>query len=138
MREKTLPSQTLPDFQQYLLSRKLVPGKSATFYAYWTNRYLTFTKRLKNADAAEALRLFLEDRQSRENIADWRVQQAKGAIQLYSDHFHGGKMAGIDEADAKTPLAPFDKDLVIVGPLGVEWLRRGEARILFNNLSVSR
>jgi hypothetical protein len=28
-------------------------------------------------------------------------------IQLYSDHFHGGKMAGIDEADAKTPLSPF-------------------------------
>ena len=30
MREKMLPSQTLPDFQQYLLSRKLVPGKSVT------------------------------------------------------------------------------------------------------------
>jgi len=30
MREKKLPSQTLPDFQQYLLSRKLVPGKSVT------------------------------------------------------------------------------------------------------------
>ena len=27
MREKKLPSQTLPDFQQYLLSRKLVPEK---------------------------------------------------------------------------------------------------------------
>jgi len=70
MREKMLPSQTLPDFQQYLLSRKLVPEKSVTFYAYWANRYLTFLKRLKNADAAEALRLFLEDLQSRENIAD--------------------------------------------------------------------
>jgi hypothetical protein len=46
-----LPSQTLPDFQQYLVSRKLAPGKSVTFYAYWANRYLTFSKRLKNADA---------------------------------------------------------------------------------------
>jgi len=60
MREKKLPSQTLSDFQQYLLSRKLVPEKSVTFYAYWANRYLTFSKRLKNADAAEALRRFLE------------------------------------------------------------------------------
>jgi hypothetical protein len=34
MREKKLPSQTLPDFQQYLLSRKLVPEKSVTFYAF--------------------------------------------------------------------------------------------------------
>jgi len=95
MREKKLPSQTLPDFQQYLLSRKLVPGKSVTFYAYWANRYLTFSKRLKNTDAAEALRRFLEDLQSRENIADWQIQQAKEAIQLYTDHFHGGKKAGI-------------------------------------------
>ena len=57
MREKMLPSQTLPDFQQYLLSRKLVPEKSVTFYADWANRYLTFSKRLKNADAAEAPRI---------------------------------------------------------------------------------
>jgi len=35
MREKMLPSQTLPDFQQYVLSRKLVPERSVTFYAYW-------------------------------------------------------------------------------------------------------
>jgi hypothetical protein len=109
-----LPSQTLPDFQQYLLSRKLVPEKSVTFYAYWANRYLTFSKRLKNADAAEALQLFLEDLQSRENIADWQIQQAKEAIQLYSDHLHGGKTAGVDDDDAKTPLASFDKDLVMV------------------------
>ena len=113
MTEKKLPSQTLPDFQQYLLSRKLVPEKSVTFYAYWANRYLTFSKRLKNADPEEALRRFLEDLQSRENIADWQIQQAKEAIQIYTDHFHGGKKPGIDD-DARTPLAPFDKDLVIV------------------------
>jgi hypothetical protein len=41
MREKLLSSQTLPDFQQYLLSRKLVPVKSVTFYAYWASRSLT-------------------------------------------------------------------------------------------------
>ncbi len=83
MREKKLPSQTLPDFQQYLLSRKLVPEKNVTFYAHWASRYLMFSKRLKNADAAEALRRFLEDLQSRENIADWQIQEAKDAIQLY-------------------------------------------------------
>jgi hypothetical protein len=44
-------------------------GKNVNFYAYWASRYLTFSKRLKNADPAEALRLFLEDLRSRENIA---------------------------------------------------------------------
>ena len=109
MIEKILPSQTLPDFQQYLLSRKLAPGKSVTFYAYWANRYLTFSKRLQNTDASEALRRFLEDLQSR-----GQIQQAKEAVQLYTDHFHGGKTAGINEGDTKTPLATFDNDLVMV------------------------
>ena len=66
-----------------------MPEKSVTFYAYWANRYLTFSKRLKNADAAEALRRFLEDLQSRENIADWQIQQAEGALHLYLYHFKG-------------------------------------------------
>ena len=114
MREKMLASQTLPDFQQYLLSRKLVPEKSVTFYAYWVNRYLTFSKRLKNADSAEALRLFLEDLQSPGKHCRLADPASQEAIQLYSDHFYGGKTAGIDEADAKTPLAPFDKNLVMV------------------------
>src|SRR4030066_626942 len=112
MREKKLPSQTLPDFQQYLLSRKLVPGKSIPFYAYWANRYLEFSKRQKNADAAEALRLFLEDLQSRENIADWQIQQAKEAIQLYTTHFHGGKAAGTADDQIKATSVPFDPDRV--------------------------
>jgi len=108
-----LPSQTLPDFQQYLLSRKLVPQKSVTFYAYWANRYLTFSKRLKNADAAEALRLFLEDLQSRENIADWQIQQAKEAIQLYTIHFHREKAAGTADEEIKATSGPFDPDLLM-------------------------
>ena len=58
------------DFHQYLLSRKLVPEKNVTFYVYWTNRYLSFSKRRQNADTSETVRLFLEDLQSRDNIAD--------------------------------------------------------------------
>jgi hypothetical protein len=67
---------------------------------------------VKNADPVEALRLFLEDLQSRKNIADWQIQQAEEAVQLYSDHFHGGKTVGSD-VDTKTPLISFDKDLVM-------------------------
>lgn len=74
MSENKLPSQILPAFQQYLLSRRLVPEKNVNFYAYWASRYLTFSKRLKNADPVEALRLFLEDLRSRENIADWQIR----------------------------------------------------------------
>jgi len=108
-----LPSQTLPDFQQYLLSRKLVPEKNVTFYAYWASRYLTFSGSLKDADATEALRLFLEDLQSRQNIADWQIQQAKEAIQLYTTHFQGAKAAGTADDETKATSGPFDPDLVM-------------------------
>jgi integron integrase len=107
-----LPSQALPAFQQYLLSRKLVPEKNVNFYAYWASRYLTFSNRLKNADPAEALRLFLEDLRSRENIADWQIRQAEEAVQLYSNHFRDEKTDGSD-IDTKTPIVSFDKDFVM-------------------------
>ncbi len=113
MKEKMLPLQILPDFQQHLLSRRLVPGKNVTFYAYWANRYLSFSKRLKNFEAAEALRLFLEDLQSRENIADWQIQQAKEAIQIYTTHFHGEKADGTADDEIKVTSGPFDPDLVM-------------------------
>jgi hypothetical protein len=112
MREKMLPSQTLPDFQQFLLSKKLVPEKSVTFNAYWASRYLTFSTRMKNADPLETLRLFLEDLQSQGNIDDWQIRQAEETIQLYTDHIPDGKTVGSD-VDAKTPLASFDKSLIM-------------------------
>jgi len=113
MSEKRLPSQTLPDFQHYLLSRRLVPGKSVTFYAYWAYRYLTFSKRLKNAGAVDALQLFLEDLQSRKNIADWQIQQAKEAVELYTTHFHGAEVSGTADDERKATDDPFDQERVM-------------------------
>lgn len=87
------PVPTLPEFQQYLLSRKLVPEKNAPYYAYWVSRYLAFSNRLENMDKAEMLQRFLDDLQSRQHMSDWQVQQAKEAVQLYTNHFLGGMTA---------------------------------------------
>jgi hypothetical protein len=59
------PLPTLPEYQQYLLSGKLVPEKNAPYDAYWVSRYLAFSNRLENMDKAEILRRFLDDLQSR-------------------------------------------------------------------------
>ncbi len=37
--------ETLPEFQQFLLARKLVPEKNAPFYAYWVSRFLDYTRK---------------------------------------------------------------------------------------------
>jgi integron integrase len=113
MNEKRVPSQTLPDFQRYLLARRLVPEKSVTYYAYWAHRYLLFSKRLQNAGAVEALQLFLEDLQSKKNIADWQIKQAKEAVTLYTTHFHGAKVSGTAEDERKAPDDPFDPEQVM-------------------------
>jgi hypothetical protein len=83
------PSQTLPDFQQYLLLQKLVPQKSVTLYASWANRNLTFSKRLDHADAAEALRPFLEDLQSRQEIGgDFVIWLLRTSTPFFSNQLY--------------------------------------------------
>ena len=53
------PLPVLPELQQYLLSRKLVPGKNALYFAYWVKRYLAFSIPLEKHDKIEILLRFL-------------------------------------------------------------------------------
>jgi hypothetical protein len=72
--EKMPPSKTLPDFQKYLVFHKLVREKNVTFYAYWAFRYLQFSKNIKNIDVKDAIRLFVENLQAQDHIADWQMR----------------------------------------------------------------
>jgi len=38
----------LPEFQDFLLSRSLVPAKNAPFYAHWVSQFLTFSNKNQN------------------------------------------------------------------------------------------
>jgi hypothetical protein len=64
------PLPTLPKYQLYLLSKKLVPEKNAPYYAYRVSRYLTFSNNLGNMDKTEMLRRCLDDLQSRQHMED--------------------------------------------------------------------
>jgi len=35
----------LPDFKKFLLDRHLEPEKNAPFYAYWANKFLSFSNK---------------------------------------------------------------------------------------------
>jgi integron integrase len=104
------PLPTLPEFQQYLLSRKLVPEKNAPYYAYWVSRYLTFANRLENMDKAEMLQRFLDDLQSHQHMEEWQVQQARDAVQLYTNHCLGGKNTDVSTAVSNILTGDFDPD----------------------------
>ena len=92
------PLPTLPEYQQYLLSRGLVPEKNAPYYAYWVSRYLAFSNHLENMDKTEMLQRYLYDLQSHQHMEDWQVQQAREAIQLYTNHFLGGNASDVKAA----------------------------------------
>ena len=87
LRRKMLPVQTLPDFQQYLFLKKLVPEKNITYYAYWANQYLAFSKSLNNVGSDDTIRLFIESLHNRPNINEWQIQQARRAAQIYLNYF---------------------------------------------------
>jgi hypothetical protein len=37
----------LPEFQTFLLDKKMVPGKNVFFYALWTGKFLTYVRKNK-------------------------------------------------------------------------------------------
>ena len=69
-------NRILPEFEDFLLSRSLVPAKNAPFYAHWVSKFLAFSN--KNQDLGPDLRVekFLNQLKSQKKIADWQVSQA--------------------------------------------------------------
>ena len=107
------PLPTLPEYQQYLLSSKLVPEKNAPYYAYWVSRYLAFSNHPENMDKPEMLRRFLDDLQSRQHLEDWQLQQAGEAVQLYTNHFLGGDASAVKATSGGVSSNTFDPDGVM-------------------------
>jgi integron integrase len=82
----------LPEFQQFLAQRQLVPANRVSFFAYWINRYLRYAdKNALNASDYDELAImhFLEYLRSDSRILDWQHRQAEDALQLYYFHYLG-------------------------------------------------
>ena len=77
---------TLPEFQKFLLERKLVPAKNVTFFAYWVSRFLAFARK-RDLSASEyqesAVIEFLDALRSEKRIQDWQPRQVDDAIRPY-------------------------------------------------------
>jgi len=82
----------LPEFQKFLLERKLVPEKNAPFFAYWVSRFFDFARNrdIPSTEYHEAAVLeFLDALRSDKRILEWQPRQADDAIRLYYLHFLG-------------------------------------------------
>ncbi len=98
----------LPDFQKFLLERKLAPEKNIPFLAYWVSRFLGFCRRLERV-ATEyneiTVQEFIEELRADNRTLDWQPQQAEDAIILYYFNYLGktggqtGGIVGISDAE---------------------------------------
>jgi len=76
----------LPEFQKFLLEKKLTPEKNVFFYALWTSKYFNYArhKQIPSDEYREhAVIEFLEALKTAPNVSDWQIRQAGDAIRLY-------------------------------------------------------
>lgn len=87
----------LPEFQKFLLERKLVPEKNIPYFAYWVSRYLAFAEKkavdMTSYQEAPVLE-FVESLRVNPRIQEWQPRQADDALQLYYFHFLANSSPG--------------------------------------------
>jgi len=84
-------NRILPEFQDFLLSRSLVPAKNAPFYAHWVSKFSAFSNENQDLGPDLGVEKFLNQLKSQMKIADWQVRQADESLRLYIHHFLNGK-----------------------------------------------
>lgn len=82
----------LPEFQAFLLDKKLVPEKNVFFFALWASKFFDFAgkKQLSSAEYQEnAVIEFIETLETNPNCTEWQIRQASDAIRLFYFHYRG-------------------------------------------------
>lgn len=86
-----MKNRILPEFQNFLVSRSLVPEKNVSFYAHWVSKFLAFSNRNEDLEPDLRVEKFLNYLKSQKNISDWQTRQSEDALGLYIHHFLNGK-----------------------------------------------
>lgn len=77
----------LPEFQEFLRSRRLVHDKYIPFYAHWARSFLVFSENDAQLTNDLTIHKFLDFLRAQKNISDWQVKQAYDAVTLYINQF---------------------------------------------------
>lgn len=84
----------LPEFQAFLLDKKLAQEKNVFFYALWASKFLNFANKKQitpDQYRENAVIEFIETLKSDANVSDWQIRQAGDAIRLYYFHYRSFK-----------------------------------------------
>jgi integron integrase len=77
----------LPEFQEFIVQRKLAPENQAPFYAHWVSKFLRFSNTRQDKSLDLRIQMFLDDLKKDEKLQDWQFAQADNAVKLYIHHF---------------------------------------------------
>jgi integron integrase len=106
-------SDILPEFQKFILDKKLAPEKNVLFYALWASKYFTYARKKQiNSDIYQenAVIEFIESLKSDPNMSDWQIRQAGDAIRLYYFHYRGLKPDNLSTIKANNAIPELLKE----------------------------
>ncbi len=102
-------NKILPEFQNFLLSHKLVPEKNISFYAHWVSKFLGFSPKDENLSLDLRIKNFLNHLKAQKSISDWQIKQADNAIGLYVHHFLNDKTSTLSPNLPQKQLSDISK-----------------------------
>lgn len=91
-------NDVLPEFQAFLLDKKLAQEKNVFFYALWASKFLTYSNKKQippDQYQENAVIEFIETLKSNPAMSDWQIRQAGDAIRLYYFHYRGFKSCNL-------------------------------------------
>jgi hypothetical protein len=95
----------LPEFQTFLIDKKLVPESKVSFYAFWVSKFLAFLNKNNSENKNNFVPEFIGSLEKDRNVADWQVRQTREASALYLDHYKGiNLLKGLDEKTARNNI----------------------------------
>jgi integrase len=101
--------EILPEFQKFLVEKKLVPDKNVPFlHALWASRFFNYCrKRQISSDAYQenVVAEFLEALKSDPHPSDWQIRQASDAIRLYYFNYRGLKRNPLPTVKSNDPMS---------------------------------
>jgi integron integrase len=91
MAENTL----LPEFQEFLRTRRIVPDNQIPFCARWVSKFQSFINKNSFTKTDIALIQFIDFLKKNNDFQDWQIKQAENAVRLYVDNFSTGDAAKV-------------------------------------------
>jgi integron integrase len=83
-------NNVLPEFQEFMRTRRIVPDNQIPFCARWASKFLAFLNKNAFTKTDSALIQFIDFLKKNNNLQDWQIKQAENAVRLYADNFLAG------------------------------------------------